>query len=83
VGINEAYDWSFNFSLSSVCQSNTSPLFIIFVLAEIQIMIYRSYIYINYSFSIMSSLTSNVATKPTTLKERTKAQFISFVVLVN
>ena len=53
-GINETYDWSFNFSLSSTCKSNTTPWFIIFVLAEIQIIIYRSYIYRLLSFSIMS-----------------------------
>lgn len=32
-GINEIYKWAFNFSLSSICASNTTPFFIIFVLA--------------------------------------------------
>lgn len=56
-GINKVYDWSFNFSLSSVCYSNTTPLFIIFILSEAQIMIYRSAIYLNYSFSLVSQIT--------------------------
>jgi hypothetical protein len=33
IGINEIYNMAFNFSLTSVCKSNTTPFFIIFVLA--------------------------------------------------
>ena len=32
-GISEVYNWSFNFSLSSVCLSNTTPFFIVFLLS--------------------------------------------------
>lgn len=83
MGINEIYYWGFNFSLSSICKSNTTPQFIIFILAEIQIMIYRSYIYTNYSFSIMANVNENLPAKPVTFREKMKAKFINFIVLMN
>lgn len=55
-GINTVYNWAFNFSLSSYCASNTTPLFLIFILAESQIIIYRSSIYLNYSFALMNEV---------------------------
>lgn len=55
-GISQTYNWSFNFSLSSICLSNTTPLFIVFVLSESQILIYKSSIYLNYSFSLMTQI---------------------------
>ena len=56
-GISETYNWVVNFSLTNYCPSNTTPWFIVFVLAELQIIIYRSTIYNHLSFSIMNYLT--------------------------
>lgn len=77
------YLWSFNFSLSSTCISNTTPFFIIFVLAEIQIIIYRSDIYKNYSFSIMADFTQGTSQKSQTKLSRFKRAFINFIILLN
>jgi hypothetical protein len=55
IGINEIYNMAFNFSLASICKSNTTPFFMIFVLAESQIIIHRSSIYLNYSFSLIAT----------------------------
>lgn len=82
-GINELYNWSVNFSLSSYCPSNTTPFFIIFLLAEIQIIIYRSYIYTNYSFSIMADFVEGTSRKAESVKGRMKRGFIQFVVVAN
>jgi hypothetical protein len=82
-GINETYNWSFNFSLTSTCHSNTTPWFIIFVLAEIQIIIYRSSIYNNLSFSIMGYINEDAPLHPTTAAQKRKRKLIDFVIALN
>jgi hypothetical protein len=53
------------------------------VLAEIQIIIYRSYIYTNYSFSIMADFVEGTSRNAQSLKSRLKRAFIKIVVIGN
>ncbi len=79
-GINYIYGWQVNFSLTNYCVSNTTPFFLIFILAEMQIMVYRSNIYLQYSFSLMSSASKGKSKN--NFKKKAKIFVSNLVILV-
>lgn len=52
-GINKTYPTQINFSLTDYCQSNTTYLFVIFILAALQLEVCRSDTYKEYSINMM------------------------------
>lgn len=52
-GINKTYNTQINFSLTDYCQSNTTYLFVIFILAALQLEVCRSNTYKEYSINMM------------------------------